>query len=549
MQTTKTKGCGCSGTGDCGCKPARLPPVAPAPCSPCEIAAFVRPRFFAGQLLTEDDLDALIDYTVAKNRFHNARLFGAGVVCGLAVQCAPCQNMKVVVESGYALDCCGNDLVLTCDQTLDLAAMVRTLTIAPGCKDPCPPPAPVPGQKPDETKPATYYLYAVYAERFEQPVMSYPVGDNCDAATCEPTRILEGVTFELRCTKTDPPPTRCDVLAKNKENGPSRVLYELGRIGEYAALERPLKISYAEATRNVTAFERARFDAELTKMSSAQDRYVARYQTMEALDTSVSVVLSNLEQKHLFDEKKLEVVREYVRDTAASILQSEGKDAPTELDRALSLVLANAMARPHDGAKLRRVALDDVWVPAMYVATKHHVELTKATLRHAGHCGTPDTDCNLSEAIDAVPTAIDPNELNARKTAISALDESSKLVRRVFHACDCRAVNPPCTGPCTDTSVLLASIEVDNCKVIKICNTVRQYVLAPTTLRYWDATCSPAAGCCGQPGKRTAPCTCATRTYGQELGAVRERAYDPYAELADMRRRLDDYELRLKVQP
>ena len=50
---------------------------------------FVRPRFFAGQLLTEDDLTALTDYMTAKDRLHNRHLFGAGVVCGLWVSCDP----------------------------------------------------------------------------------------------------------------------------------------------------------------------------------------------------------------------------------------------------------------------------------------------------------------------------------------------------------------------------------------------------------------------------------------------------------------------------
>jgi hypothetical protein len=80
-------GCGCGGNGSsgtgagCGCAacgsgivPANLPAT-----------AFVRPNFFAGQLLTEDDLSALTAYTIAKDRLHNRHLFGAGVVCGLRV--------------------------------------------------------------------------------------------------------------------------------------------------------------------------------------------------------------------------------------------------------------------------------------------------------------------------------------------------------------------------------------------------------------------------------------------------------------------------------
>ncbi|HWO25310.1 MAG TPA: hypothetical protein VNO30_41505 [Kofleriaceae bacterium] len=202
MQTTNTNGCGCPGC-TCGGTPARLPEASPASCSPCDTAAFIRPRFFAGQLLTEDDLRALIDYFAMKSRFHNAWLFGDGVVCGLEVQIGPCDGAQLVVAPGYALDCCGNDLVLTCDRTLDLAPMIRDLQARLHgrfeCNDPW-----VDDSRQDVKH---YGLYALYAERPEQPVMAYPVADDCDAARCEPTRILEGITFELRPALADDPPT------------------------------------------------------------------------------------------------------------------------------------------------------------------------------------------------------------------------------------------------------------------------------------------------------------------------------------------------------
>ena len=51
-----------------------------------------RPRFFAGQLLTEEDLNRLDHYIVEKNKLHNRYLHGWGVVCGLEVVCHPCQD-------------------------------------------------------------------------------------------------------------------------------------------------------------------------------------------------------------------------------------------------------------------------------------------------------------------------------------------------------------------------------------------------------------------------------------------------------------------------
>ena len=82
-------GCGCGGGGGgggCsgGCGSGCTCTGAPAG------TVCVRPQFFGGMLLTEDDLQAIIDYVVAKRRLTNRSVFGAGVVCGLDVTCDPC---------------------------------------------------------------------------------------------------------------------------------------------------------------------------------------------------------------------------------------------------------------------------------------------------------------------------------------------------------------------------------------------------------------------------------------------------------------------------
>ena len=63
------------GDPDCQCPP---------PCPACGgLECLCRPRFFAGQVLTEDDLNRLENYVVAKGKLHNRYLHGPGVVCGL----------------------------------------------------------------------------------------------------------------------------------------------------------------------------------------------------------------------------------------------------------------------------------------------------------------------------------------------------------------------------------------------------------------------------------------------------------------------------------
>ncbi len=72
-----------------------------------------RPRYFSGQLLTEMDLNSEQEYILAKQKLHNRYLHGSGIVCGLQVSCSTCAG-AVTIESGYAIDPCGNDIIV-CD--------------------------------------------------------------------------------------------------------------------------------------------------------------------------------------------------------------------------------------------------------------------------------------------------------------------------------------------------------------------------------------------------------------------------------------------------
>jgi hypothetical protein len=107
-------------------------------CQPCPDCAglqcLCRPRFFAGQLLTEDDLNRLDQYITAKNQLHNRYLFGSGVVCGLEVRCNPCADV-VTVTPGYALSPCGDDIIVCRTDTVDICTLIAqcTRTTAPDC--------------------------------------------------------------------------------------------------------------------------------------------------------------------------------------------------------------------------------------------------------------------------------------------------------------------------------------------------------------------------------------------------------------------------------
>jgi hypothetical protein len=94
----------------CGC----------APCdhTSCGLDCVIQPRYFCGQLLTDADLAAGVTWSQSKFRLSRRRA-GWGVVCGLDVSCGP-QSGMLTVHPGYAVDCCGNDIVVCSDAPLDL---------------------------------------------------------------------------------------------------------------------------------------------------------------------------------------------------------------------------------------------------------------------------------------------------------------------------------------------------------------------------------------------------------------------------------------------
>ena len=120
----------------------------PGRCPACGgLECLCRPRFFAGQLLTEEDLNRLDHYIVAKQKLHNRYLHGWGVVCGLDVVCDVCGKGSVIVRSGYALAPCGEDVIVCKDSRVPVCELIDACrevtdpdclapTIDRGCDDP-----------------------------------------------------------------------------------------------------------------------------------------------------------------------------------------------------------------------------------------------------------------------------------------------------------------------------------------------------------------------------------------------------------------------------
>src|SRR5262245_45560539 len=72
----------------------------------------VRTRFFDGMFLTQADLETEQRFWRIKRRLTN-RALGEGVVWGLRLDWKSGKK-SFSLSPGYALDCCGNDLIVEC---------------------------------------------------------------------------------------------------------------------------------------------------------------------------------------------------------------------------------------------------------------------------------------------------------------------------------------------------------------------------------------------------------------------------------------------------
>jgi hypothetical protein len=173
------------------------PVVAPPDDTCCQVTCLVQPRFFCGQLLTDTDLKAMIDWS--RQRFGLARYReGWGVVCGLHLRADPENPSGILLEPGYALDCCGNDILVCANSPIDLTGSLPQA----GCDDVGASQAPVStktgrtSQQPAAT--AVLDLMLRYQTQGTLPQTALGRGSCGSDSSCEYSRTLETFTVEAR---------------------------------------------------------------------------------------------------------------------------------------------------------------------------------------------------------------------------------------------------------------------------------------------------------------------------------------------------------------
>jgi hypothetical protein len=191
------KGCGCTDV-----------------CPACEFGPFTRNAYWTGKLMLARDFVDEQHYVTEKLRYHNQKLHGTGVVCGLKVVAhsePKCQDRFVCVEPGTAVDCCGHDVVVREKDCLDLWALPKIKQLreknAAG----------------SDTPPHTLQICIRYRECETElvPVLYDECG--CADDKCAPNRVLESYELDVmvdpKAATTTPFPPFCGDLWKTSVDG------------------------------------------------------------------------------------------------------------------------------------------------------------------------------------------------------------------------------------------------------------------------------------------------------------------------------------------
>jgi hypothetical protein len=518
-----SRGCGCGGAcsgqcgGSCGCTSAGV----------AGLSAFVRPRFFGGMLLTEDDLQAIDDYAVAKRRLTNRHVFGPGVVCGLAVDCDPCKPGWLTVAPGYALDCCGNDIVVGCPESLDALSLLSDLRRREGldCGEPC-----------DDNERRRYVLVVSYAEQPTDPVAPY-VQDDCAVGDCDFSRVREGYRFELVCEVQDPDPSLFDRLAECAK-GSDRRQADVDRLVKMAQLAKAQHVAYgaeasgeapAMAVPTIAEFGAARAGG-IVPAAALLGRSAALMSAAEAPGAKLNALGLTV--------PRLNTIRNHTRQLAEELLGSDALNQLPEGEQQRVTGILNAAKEQQGLGQLspsQRVWLAEGYEPAeaARVFTANAEAVRSSIIRGLEETGRGN--CGERRAVESRSIyQFDANSIDSVKYL-------AQSYWSVVARCLCDLANPPCPQ-CTETRVPLATVEIEGCEVTDVCDLTRHWVPTPRNLNYWVPIVDVLARlleerCCTRDYRRTTDRELALlRGLGsQVLSLVRSPLDNPqYARLYDV---------------
>lgn len=186
---------------------------------PCVPGAFpgglTRTRFYDGMLLTQTHLEREQQYWMMKRKLTN-RALGTGVVWGLRLEWDAARH-KFQLAPGYAIDCCGNDLVVECPQEITEQNLLdkhdpllqELLSGQKGNGLNCP--------KPETDEPVKLGLILKYTECAGDPLPVYEDDCTSNVTHCEYSSVRESVQLCLVPPPVPPEATPIDNFCEKLE--------------------------------------------------------------------------------------------------------------------------------------------------------------------------------------------------------------------------------------------------------------------------------------------------------------------------------------------
>jgi hypothetical protein len=161
----------------------------------CEFNNLKRTRYFHGMLMTERDFREEQIYHNEKRRLLNRMLHGWGVVCGLKIKPTTPKSSKIIIETGLAIDCKGNEIFVCEKLELDVALMIKALCNV--SKKKLTPEEKCAQMDEDPSVENKWYVVIKYKEVETDPVPVYTPGGGCEEKVCEYSRIKEGYCLKI----------------------------------------------------------------------------------------------------------------------------------------------------------------------------------------------------------------------------------------------------------------------------------------------------------------------------------------------------------------
>ncbi len=156
---------------------------------PCDYNNFKRGKYFHGMLMTDRDFTEEQRYHIEKRKLHNRMLHGWGVVCGLGMTKKD-DNKSIIIDSGLALDCKGNEIFVCRKYELELSKLSKirnsssTQSSAGGCG-------------PEIRTENKWYIVMRYCEKGTDQALVYAAATSeCKGTVCNASRIQEGFCFD-----------------------------------------------------------------------------------------------------------------------------------------------------------------------------------------------------------------------------------------------------------------------------------------------------------------------------------------------------------------